>query len=58
MTDRNGHILQPGARVAFQVNPRLPWRTGTVCADGRHVRDDYDGSESLPWPAYTRHITR
>jgi hypothetical protein len=52
MTDRNGTQLQPGDRVRHQVSPRLPWTTGTVTADGRHVREDYNGRVSRMWTGY------
>jgi len=52
MTDRNGSILNPGDRVAYQVHPSRPWRTGTLLGDGRSVRADYDGKIVLPWSGY------
>lgn len=54
LRDRNGNPLRPGDRVLYQVSPRLRWAEGTVTEDGRHVRSDYNGTESVPWPDCTQ----
>jgi len=54
MKDRNGNPLQPGDRVRHQVSPRLPWRTGTVTADGKHVKGDYNGRVQRMWTDYVQ----
>lgn len=54
MTDLNGYTFKPGDRVAYQVHPLRPWRKGTVLADGRSVRSDYNGKTVVPWSGFVR----